>query len=128
MSDPAQLLVDHLDLWTGAIERKSGSGRGNGGKISLYGIDKLRSLILDLAVRGKLVPQDPAEGGAGELIQALDQQASKPYIRKLVSKYFEKGPWAHNSEPFAVPSNWAWVNVAKLGHNWGQSEPEAEFT
>ena len=61
MSNPAQLLVDHLDIWTGAIERKSGSGRGNGGKISLYGIDKLRSLILDLAVRGKLVPQDSAD-------------------------------------------------------------------
>lgn len=64
MSDPAQLLVDHLDIWTGAIERKSGSGRGNGSRISLYGIDKLRSLILDLAVRGRLVPQDPSDGGA----------------------------------------------------------------
>jgi len=45
MNDPAQILVEKLDVWTGAIERKNGAGRGNSGKISLYGVQKLRSLI-----------------------------------------------------------------------------------
>jgi type I restriction enzyme S subunit len=58
VSDIAALVADNLDVWTGATERKSGAGRGGGKRISLYGIDRLRALILGLAVRGKLVPQD----------------------------------------------------------------------
>ncbi|WP_017667657.1 hypothetical protein, partial [Sandarakinorhabdus sp. AAP62] len=62
MTEIAELVANNLDIWTGAIERKNGAGRGGGGKrISLYGVERLRALILDLAVRGKLVPQDPAE-------------------------------------------------------------------
>lgn len=63
------LLTDHLDLWTSAIARKSSAGRGRSKKFSLYGIDKLRALILDLAVRGKLVPQDPEDEPASELLK-----------------------------------------------------------
>jgi len=49
-----QLLVDHLDVWTAAIETRSTAGRGSSSKLNLYGIKKLRELILELAVRGSL--------------------------------------------------------------------------
>ena len=53
------LIADHLDIWTAAeTEKKSGRGRSSGNAASVYGIKKLRELILELAVRGKLVPQD----------------------------------------------------------------------
>lgn len=55
MTDIATLSADNIDIWTGAIQRKSSAGRGGGKRIGLYGIDRLRALILDLAVRGKLV-------------------------------------------------------------------------
>ena len=59
MSAIQQLLTDHIDIWTAAeSEKKSGRGRAAGSAASVYGIKKLRELILDLAVRGKLVPQD----------------------------------------------------------------------
>jgi len=54
------LITDHLDLWTAAVRPKSGAGRGASSKLELTGIKKLRELILGLAVRGKLVPQDPS--------------------------------------------------------------------
>jgi type I restriction enzyme S subunit len=54
-----KLIVDHIDTWTTALQTRSTAGRGSSGKIDLYGIKKLRELILELAVRGKLVPQDP---------------------------------------------------------------------
>jgi len=54
-----QLITDNLDLWTMAIKKRSATGRGSSKKIELTGIKKLRELILELAVRGKLVPQDP---------------------------------------------------------------------
>ena len=54
-----QLITDHLDLWSSAVRPKSSAGRGSNSKLELTGIKKLRELILELAVRGKLVPQDP---------------------------------------------------------------------
>lgn len=53
-----KLIVDHIDIWTTALQTRSTAGRGSSSKIDLYGIKKLRELILELAVRGKLVPQD----------------------------------------------------------------------
>ena len=125
MSDPAQLLVDHLDIWTSAIERKSGSGRGNGGKINLYGIDKLRSLILDLAVRGKLVPQDPADGDAGEMLKRVYRERKQLIASRKLSK-----PKAIRSEEsklaaLEVPRSWArdfFGNVFSL--EYGDNLPE----
>lgn len=53
------LLIGQLDIWTSAeTEKKSGRGRSGGNGSSVYGIQKLRELILELAVRGKLIPQE----------------------------------------------------------------------
>lgn len=67
----ASLVSDNLDVWTTAIEYKSGVGRGGGKRIWLYGVDKLRALILDLAMRGKLVIQDPSDEPAAELLKRV---------------------------------------------------------
>jgi type I restriction enzyme, S subunit len=82
MTDVKQLLTEHMDIWTGAeTEKKSGRGRGrtssggNGG--SVYGVKKLRELILELAVRGKLVPQDPNDEPASELLKRIQAEKAK---------------------------------------------------
>jgi hypothetical protein len=59
VTDIAALVADNLAIWASATERRSGVGRGGGKRNSLYGIERLRALILDLAVRGRLVPQNP---------------------------------------------------------------------
>ena len=59
--DVASLVSDNLDIWATAIECKSGAGRGGAKRVTLYGIQRLRALILDLAVRGQLVTQDAAD-------------------------------------------------------------------
>ena len=124
MSDPAQLLVDHLDIWTGAIERKSGAGRGNGGKISLYGIDKLRSLILDLAVRGKLVPQDPADGDAVELLKRLQHRRPALIDLGLIRRSQPVQKFS-GAVPFAIPKSWVWVRLDQVGAIVGGGTPPA---
>ena len=45
------LITEHLDLWTSAVTYNNGKGRGNNGEPELTGINKLRELILELAVR-----------------------------------------------------------------------------
>jgi type I restriction enzyme S subunit len=52
-----ELITEHLDLWTGAVTKKSSSGRGSKGKVELTGVKKLRELIFELASRGALIPK-----------------------------------------------------------------------
>ena len=58
MAGVEKLITDHIDVWTSAIKKRNATGRGSNKKIELTGIKKLRELILELAVRGKLVPQE----------------------------------------------------------------------
>ncbi|WP_394659253.1 restriction endonuclease subunit S [uncultured Novosphingobium sp.] len=114
MSDIAALVADNLDIWTGAIERKSGAGRGGGKRISLYGIERLRALILDLAVRGKLVPQDPADEPAIKLLPSIEKERQRRLKAKEIKN--AKGPAKPSGEPFELPSGWIWLPLWQTGN------------
>lgn len=128
MSDVAALVADNLDIWTGTIERKSGAGRGGGGKrISLYGIERLRALILDLAVRGKLVAQESGDEPATELLRKISKE-------RAASKQVGKNMKAANGKQIApssraeTPEGWAIVRLADviLGNVGGGTPSKAE--
>lgn len=111
MSDAAKLLVDHLDVWIGAIERNNSTRRGNGGKVSLYGIEKLRALILDLAVRGKLVLQDPTDEQALELLNQIQSEKRTAGVKSQVrSVSGGAGP----DGPERLPTNWTWTTLEDI--------------
>lgn len=56
MTDVKQLITEHLDIWlTAETEKKSGRGRSSGSDDTIYGVKKLRKLILTLALKGKLI-------------------------------------------------------------------------
>lgn len=110
-----KLIVDHIDTWTTALQTRSTAGRGSSGKIDLYGIKKLRELILELAVRGKLVPQDPNDEPASELLKRI--AAEKAELVKL-GKIKKPKPLPEISEeekPFELPEGWEWVRLGDLG-------------
>ena len=71
MAATEQLITANLDIWSSAVQIKSAAGRGKSNKLELYGIKKLRELILDLAVRGLLVPQDPNDEPAEVLLERI---------------------------------------------------------
>ncbi|WP_299293946.1 restriction endonuclease subunit S [uncultured Tateyamaria sp.] len=114
MTDVSQLITDHLDIWTSAIEKKSGAGRGNGGGISLYGIKKLRDLVLELAVQGKLVPQDPEEGNSTDLLEAIEQARLDLVKQKKVKNQKGASPVAEEEFRFLLPNGWAWTRLSSL--------------
>ena len=73
-----QLLSEHINIWTAAeIKNNSKRGRAKDNADKIYGIQKLRNLILDLAIRGKLVPQDPNDEPANELIKRIQIEKAK---------------------------------------------------
>ena len=107
MSAIQQLLTDHLDIWTADdTEKKSGRGRSSGTAGSVYGIKKLRELILELAVRGKLVPQDENDEPASELLSKIDTGKLKSIKLQLDINDQEK--------PFELPRGWEWVNFGSV--------------
>ncbi|HCS76675.1 MAG TPA: restriction endonuclease subunit S, partial [Syntrophaceae bacterium] len=72
------LLTENIDIWTSVQIQKKGNGRGNGSaNQSHYGIKKLRELILELAVRGKLVPQDPNDEPASVLLEKIAKEKER---------------------------------------------------
>lgn len=127
MSEIAALVSDHLDIWTSAIERKNGAGRGGGKRVNQYGIERLRALILDLAVRGKLVPQDAKDETAVTLLDQLKAERSRLLKAGLIGKG-KSYPTVSQEPPFETPAGWAWTQVSEIGHDWGQQDPLSNFT
>jgi len=88
------LITDHLDIWTAAETPKKAGGRGRGAntKKSPHGIKKLRELILELAVRGKLVPPACRQAGKTSDSLPLPQQGKWfVYVLECEDGSFYKG-------------------------------------
>jgi type I restriction enzyme S subunit len=119
MNAVQQLLTDHIDIWTAAeTEKKSGRGRASGNAASVYGIKKLRELILDLAVRGKLVPQDANDEPARELIKRIQAERARLVAEKIIRKGHPPSPIENKEKTFDLPCGWEWVRLGSIG-DWG---------
>lgn len=109
-----ELIIEHLDLWTGAVTKKSSSGRGSNGKVELTGVEKLRELILELALRGKLTEQDAGDESAEQLIERIATLKANTRNGKRGTPQPPKNE-TPISRPFQVPSTWAWVPLRETG-------------
>ena len=65
------VITDNLDVWSAALLQKSTRGRSANRNRGAYGINKLRKLILKLAVRGEIAPQDPNDEPASALLKTI---------------------------------------------------------
>ena len=79
---------------------------------------KLRQKILDLAIRGKLVPQDPNDEPASvllERIKAEKERLIKEGKIKRSKKTAKTSDTPHyENVPFEVPNNWIWTTIGNL--------------
>lgn len=109
-----KLIVDHIDTWTTAQQTRSTAGRGSSGKIDLYGIKKLRELILELAVRGKLVPQDPNDEPASVLLKRIAAEKAELVTQGKIKKQKPLPEISEGEKPFELPEGWEWVRLSDL--------------
>ena len=97
------------------------------------GIKKLRDVILQLAVRGKLVEQNPADEPAEVLLKKIEAErkklakAGKIKTPKLIPTI------SPTETTFGLPSNWAWTRLGNIGSIFNGdsisvSEKEREYT
>jgi len=91
-------------------------------------IPRLRRFILDLAVRGKLVEQDPRDEPASELLKRI--QAEKERLVKA-GEIRKENPFPRveaEETPFASPAGWEWVRIRQVTSDRGQATPDNDFT
>jgi len=74
-------------------------------------IKQLRQAILNLAVRGRLVPQDPKDEPAGELLKRIAKERVALIDQGLIRRYEPEDPFETNELPFGVPGKWVWSRV-----------------
>ncbi|MFL0858223.1 restriction endonuclease subunit S [Vibrio parahaemolyticus] len=120
------LITDHLDLWTAAVRHKSSAGRGASSKLELTGIKKLRELILELAVRGKLVPQDPSDEPASVLLERIAAEKAQLVKEGEIKKPKALPEISEKDKPFELPSTWSWVRLNDIADYNGRPNIEPE--
>lgn len=81
---------------------------------------KLRQKILDLAIHGKLVPQNPNDEPASVLLERIreekDRLIKEGKIKK--SKSTASSDTSHyENVPFEVPEGWEWVSLSEIAHS-----------
>ncbi|MFB1067892.1 restriction endonuclease subunit S [Vibrio diabolicus] len=107
------LITEHIDIWTSAVKTRSASGRGSSKKLELYGVKKLRELILELAVRGKLVPQNPNDEPASVLLERIAAEKALLVKEKKIKKPKSLAPIEQDDISYRLPNGWA---AARLGN------------
>ena len=107
---------------------------------------QLKNSILQMAVQGKLVPQDPNDEPASVLLERI--RAEKEQLIKEGKIKKEKNPsiifrgadnlpyekiWKNepvciaDEVPFEIPESWEWVRLGKIVYNRGQMKPIDDF-
>ena len=91
-------------------------------------IKQTKSKLLDLAIRGKLLPQNPNDEPASALLERIrEEQASTKTKRKSIGSYIFKGEdnlyyeqigsetkCIQDEIPFNIPNSWAWARLGSI--------------
>ncbi|MEZ8723517.1 restriction endonuclease subunit S [Vibrio pomeroyi] len=124
-----QLITDNIDVWTSTVKTKSASGRGISKKRELYGVKKLRELILELAVRGKLVPQDLSDESVSVMLERIAEEKAQLVNKKKLKKQKELPAISDDELPYSIPKNWVWCRLDDIcfGITSGSTPPKSNF-
>ena len=107
---------------------------------------QLKNSILQMAVQGKLVPQDPNDEPASVLLKRIrvekEQLIKEGKIKKeknpsLIFRGADNLPYEKigknepvciaDEVPFEIPESWEWVRLGKIVYNRGQMKPIDDF-
>ena len=78
------------------------------------GVARLRELILTLAVQGKLVPQDPSDEPARELLKKIRAEKDRLIAEGKIKRDKPVAEVADEEKSFELPQGWKWVRNSNL--------------
>jgi len=77
-------------------------------------LSKLRQAILLEAVQGKLVPQNPKDEPASELLKKIKKEKEKLIKEKKIKKGKELPPIEDDEVPYDLPKGWVWTRLGEV--------------
>jgi type I restriction enzyme S subunit len=80
-------------------------------------VPRLRRFILDLAVRGKLVEQNPEDEPAGELLKRIEGEKKRLLKKGTIKELKSLLPMEDAALPFNAPEGWKWTRLGDLVNN-----------
>jgi type I restriction enzyme S subunit len=81
-------------------------------------LESLNKIILDLAIRGKLVEQNPEDEPVSELLKRIKEEKERLIKEKVIKKEKELLKIEEDEIPFEIPESWEWVRLGEIGI-WG---------
>jgi type I restriction enzyme S subunit len=78
------------------------------------GVARLRELILTLAVQGKLVPQDPKDEPASELLKKISAEKDRLIAEGKIKRDKPLAEVEVAEMPFELPSGWMWEKFGTI--------------
>ena len=107
-------IINNIDIWTSAQTLKT-NGRGkNADKQRLHGINKLRELIIELAVHGKLVPQDTNDEPASILLKRISEEKVRLIEEGKIKTQKQLPEISVDEKPFELPNKWEWTRLDNI--------------
>ena len=131
MNNLINLITDHINIWTAAQTPKANGGRGRSSNSNgqSHGIKKLRELILELAVRGKLVPQNPNDEPASMLLEKIAKEKKQLLKDGKIKKQKSLPEISKDEKPFELPTGWEWERFGNISQaNTGYAFKSTEYT
>ncbi len=77
-------------------------------------VSRLRRFILDLAVRGKLVEQDPRDEPASELLKRIQAEKDGLIDEGVIKAHGPVATISGDEEPYQVPAGWEWARFIEI--------------
>ena len=90
---------------------------------------KLRQKILDLAIRGKLVPQDPNDEPASVLLERIRAEKERLINEGKIKRSKKSAPSDtphYENVPFEVPEGWVWCRLSEIANYGGGKTPSMD--
>lgn len=87
----------------------------------------LKNSILQQAIQGKLVPQNPSDEPASELLKKIAEERQKLIDEGKIKNVPLLPPIEDNEKPFDIPDSWQWVRLGNLVYNRQQKNPITNF-
>ena len=80
--------------------------------------DKLKQSVLQYAMEGKLVKQNPSDEPASELIKKIENEKAELVKEGKIKKSKKLPAITDDEKPFDIPDSWEWVRLVNIG-DWG---------
>ncbi len=77
-------------------------------------IERLKNKILQLAIQGKLISQNPNDESASQLAKKINEERNKLIAEKKIKKEKPLSEITENEKPFDLPNGWEWLRFGDI--------------